>query len=163
MLEQVTLAQVAERAGVAVSTVSRALNAAASSVPISKATVERVREAAEELGYVPGAAGRMLRTGRSRTVGVLAWHPQAYLDVGQPGFVAEILSGVMTTAIERGYHVSLLTGWDAGSADPGPLADFGLADGVLLVDRDLEQDRRLFHVSAGGIVVVPKGMDLSDR
>ena len=27
---------------------------------------------------------------------------------------------------------------------------------------DVEKDRRLFNVSAGGIVVVPKGMDLSE-
>ena len=39
---------------------------------VSEATKRRVREAAEKMGYVPNAAGRMLHTGKTGS-GVLAW------------------------------------------------------------------------------------------
>ncbi len=59
---------VAQRAGVSVSTVSRALR----SVPgVSSATRKRVREAAEDLGYTVSPAASRLATGRTMTVAVV--------------------------------------------------------------------------------------------
>jgi LacI family transcriptional regulator len=65
----VTLAEIARRAGVHVSTVSRALSAEARGV--GSATTERIRLLAEELGYLPHPAAAELRTGRSGLLGVL--------------------------------------------------------------------------------------------
>ncbi|MFF9981729.1 LacI family DNA-binding transcriptional regulator [Streptomyces erythrochromogenes] len=62
-----TSADVARRAGVSRATVSYVLNNA-EAVRISEPTRRRVREAAEELGYVPHAAARSLRAGRTRIV-----------------------------------------------------------------------------------------------
>ncbi|MFJ5775562.1 LacI family DNA-binding transcriptional regulator [Streptomyces sp. NPDC093094] len=62
-----TSADVARLAGVSRATVSYVLNNT-SAVRISEPTRRRVREAAEELGYVPHAAARSLRAGHSRTV-----------------------------------------------------------------------------------------------
>ncbi|MFE1830903.1 LacI family DNA-binding transcriptional regulator [Streptomyces yangpuensis] len=62
-----TSADVARRAGVSRATVSYVLNNAAA-VRISEPTRRRVREAAEELGYVPHAAARSLRAGHTRIV-----------------------------------------------------------------------------------------------
>ncbi|MGW8066167.1 LacI family DNA-binding transcriptional regulator [Streptomyces ziwulingensis] len=62
-----TSADVARLAGVSRATVSYVLNNA-DAVRISEPTRRRVREAARELGYVPHAAARSLRAGRSRTV-----------------------------------------------------------------------------------------------
>ncbi|MFI0960090.1 LacI family DNA-binding transcriptional regulator [Streptomyces sp. NPDC021080] len=62
-----TSADVARLAGVSRATVSYVLNNA-SAVRISEPTRRRVREAAEELGYVPHAAARSLRAGHSRMV-----------------------------------------------------------------------------------------------
>ncbi|MFK8912120.1 LacI family DNA-binding transcriptional regulator [Streptomyces sp. YS-3] len=62
-----TSADVARLAGVSRATVSYVLNNT-SSVRISEPTRARVREAAEELGYVPHAAARSLRAGRTRIV-----------------------------------------------------------------------------------------------
>ncbi|MER6784850.1 LacI family DNA-binding transcriptional regulator [Streptomyces sp. NPDC000658] len=62
-----TSADVARLAGVSRATVSYVLNNA-SAVRISEPTRRRVREAAEELGYVPHAAARTLRAGHSRVV-----------------------------------------------------------------------------------------------
>ncbi|MBY6301386.1 LacI family DNA-binding transcriptional regulator [Streptomyces clavuligerus] len=62
-----TSADVARLAGVSRATVSYVLNNTAS-VRISEPTRRRVREAAEELGYVPHAAARSLRAGHTRMV-----------------------------------------------------------------------------------------------
>jgi LacI family transcriptional regulator len=70
MKARVTLSDVATRAGVHVTTASRALNPA-SRLLVNVATAQRVDRAAAELGYSPNALARGLRTQRSSTVGVL--------------------------------------------------------------------------------------------
>lgn len=65
-----TLKQVAERAGVHVTTASRALNPDTSSL-VNAATVRKVQAAARELRYRPNAIARGLKTARSMSVGVL--------------------------------------------------------------------------------------------
>ncbi|MCW5252050.1 LacI family DNA-binding transcriptional regulator [Streptomyces sp. SHP 1-2] len=67
--EPVTLSQIAKRAGVHVSTVSRAL--APKSAGVSNDTVQRVRAIAEEMGYRPDPAAASLRTRRSGVLGVI--------------------------------------------------------------------------------------------
>lgn len=62
-----TSADVARLAGVSRATVSYVLNNA-EAVRISEPTRRKVREAAEELGYVPHAAARSLRAGHTRIV-----------------------------------------------------------------------------------------------
>ncbi|MFD0265376.1 LacI family DNA-binding transcriptional regulator [Streptomyces sp. NPDC127106] len=62
-----TSADVARLAGVSRATVSYVLNNAAA-VRISEPTRRKVRQAAEELGYVPHAAARSLRAGHTRIV-----------------------------------------------------------------------------------------------
>ncbi|MFF2568509.1 LacI family DNA-binding transcriptional regulator [Streptomyces sp. NPDC058084] len=72
-----TSADVARLAGVSRATVSYVLNNTAA-VRISEPTRRRVREAAEELGYVPHAAARSLRAGHSRMVLL----PTAHVPIG---------------------------------------------------------------------------------
>lgn len=66
----VSIAAVAEHAGVSIATVSRVVNGVTNKT--SQATLARVREAVQELGYRPMGAGRSLRNRRSRLVAVLA-------------------------------------------------------------------------------------------
>lgn len=68
---RITASDVAKRAGVERSTVSRILNRAFDQHRYSEATVEAVREAAESLGYRPSSAGRALRLGRSMLIGLI--------------------------------------------------------------------------------------------
>ncbi|WP_424210844.1 LacI family DNA-binding transcriptional regulator [Streptomyces sp. BI20] len=72
-----TSADVARLAGVSRATVSYVLNNA-SAVRISEPTRRKVREAAEELGYVPHAAARTLRAGHTRIVLM----PTSHVPVG---------------------------------------------------------------------------------
>src|SRR5919204_3850167 len=74
-----TLGAVAKRAGVSVSTASRAFNEPGR---LSPATVERVVTAARDLGYQPNQAARTLATGRTGSIGLVV------PDVANPVFAA---------------------------------------------------------------------------
>lgn len=69
-----TLRDVAAVAGVSVPTVSKIVTGRFGNTRVAPATVERVRAAIEELGYVPNAIGRQLRERRTGQIGVLL-HP----------------------------------------------------------------------------------------
>ena len=70
---RVTSAQVAALAGVSQSAVSRVFTPGAS---VSPKTAEKVRAAAEQLGYRPNVLARAMITGRSRIIGLVV----AYLE-----------------------------------------------------------------------------------
>ncbi len=63
-----SLKDIAEKAGVSVRTVSRALR---NEGYVGEATRERITQVADELGYRPNLAARALRTGRSQEVAVV--------------------------------------------------------------------------------------------
>jgi DNA-binding LacI/PurR family transcriptional regulator len=76
----VTLKEVAVRAGVSRSAVSRTFTEGAS---VSAATRAKVEKAAAELGYAPNALASSLTTGRTKLVGLIAnnFHNPVILDV----------------------------------------------------------------------------------
>lgn len=90
-----TLRQIALECGVAVSTVSRALNG---HPHVNEETRQRIRETAERLGYRPSAAARALRGSGTRTVGVV-------LPDMMNAFYARTISMVQDQLEERGYSV----------------------------------------------------------
>ena len=85
-MANVTLKDVAERAGVNVSTASRALSPEKSSV-VAPATRRSVIEAAETLGYRTNLQASALRRGRTGIVGVIV------ADVSNP-FIGPVIRGV---------------------------------------------------------------------
>ncbi|RPI21557.1 MAG: LacI family transcriptional regulator, partial [Chloroflexota bacterium] len=99
-----TIKDIAKRAGVTHSTVSRALHG---SPLISQETADRIRKAALELGYQPSAAARSLKTNSTRVLGVVL------SSIDDP-FFSEILQGIEETAQTAGY--SLFIG--ASQRDP---------------------------------------------
>jgi DNA-binding LacI/PurR family transcriptional regulator len=91
-----TMADVATMAGVSRTLVSFILDGKPGA---SEETKRRVLAVAEELGYRPDSAARLLARGRSRTLGVL-------MDVQQL-FEAELVTGIYPAAEARGYEVLL--------------------------------------------------------
>jgi DNA-binding LacI/PurR family transcriptional regulator len=81
---RVTSYDVASVAGVSQSAVSRCFKPGAS---VSKATYQRVMQAARELDYIPNAAARSLCTRRSNLVAVILWEPAI---ISHPGIVTEL-------------------------------------------------------------------------
>jgi LacI family transcriptional regulator len=94
---QPTMKQVAEAAGVHVSTVSRALNPATCSMVVPS-VAGRVLKAAKTLGYRVDPVAASLRTGRSHLVGMLI--PDIATNVFAP-----ILSGAIERLSSAGYSV----------------------------------------------------------
>jgi len=88
---------VAERAGVSVTTVSHVIN---DTRPVSDALRERVFAAVDELGYQPNVLARSLRRGETHTIGMIV------PDSANP-FFAEVARGVEDTSFEQGYSVIL--------------------------------------------------------
>ncbi len=88
-----TIHDVAQRAGVAVSSVSRVLN---EHPDVSAAMRKRVLEAAQALGYSPDPVARSLRSGSTRTVGYVV------RDFENPLFL-ENIQGVEETLTKAGY------------------------------------------------------------
>ena len=98
------MAEVARRAGVSLSTVSRAL---AGSPLISEATRKAVRTAAEQLDYRVDAAGSSLRTGLTRTIGVVIPLSHAANQGFSDPFFLEILGAVADELSACGYNMLL--------------------------------------------------------
>ncbi|MFM8883654.1 MAG: LacI family DNA-binding transcriptional regulator [Solirubrobacterales bacterium] len=99
--ERVTINQVAEAAGVSITTVSHALNGKGR---ISEATRKRVARTATKMGYRPSASARSLAGGRSGIIGlsfaVISGQPGAF---GGFGFFNDLLHSATATALELGY------------------------------------------------------------
>ena len=90
----------AREAGVSQTTVSLVLRQAATR-RISARTERRVREAAERLGYRPNEAGRTLKAGSSRVIGLVV------PDVTDPYFTT-VMQGAEAEAWESNHVVGLL-------------------------------------------------------
>jgi DNA-binding LacI/PurR family transcriptional regulator len=95
ILEKITSVDVARRAGVSQSAVSRVFTPGASASP---KTAQKVRKAAEELGYRPNVLARAMITGRSRIIGLVV----AYLENQFYPLALERLSRAFQ---DRGYHI----------------------------------------------------------
>jgi DNA-binding LacI/PurR family transcriptional regulator len=91
----VTIKDIAKVAGVAHSTVSRALR---EHPAIAPDTITRIKEHAEKLGYVPSAVARGLKTNRSNALGVIVSR------IDDP-FFSEILQALDDEAHAAGYSL----------------------------------------------------------
>lgn len=91
----VTIKQIAEHVGVSPATVSRVLSGRGAHL-ISEATRQRVRQAAEELGYHPNLAARSLVTGRTGIVTL--WMSELFTS-----FHARVVQLVEDQLHQRGY------------------------------------------------------------
>jgi DNA-binding LacI/PurR family transcriptional regulator len=91
----VTIKDIARAAGVSHPTVSRALN---NHPGISITTRERIKKLAEQMGYVPNATARGLKTSRTRALGVIL------RQIDDP-FWSEVLDGVDSVLHPAGYSL----------------------------------------------------------
>ena len=96
-----TMIHVAEQAGVAVSTVGRALGGYGY---VSEPTRARIARAAEQLGYSPNGLARSMRSGSTGSIGFVG------ADIANP-FFAQAMRGVCDIAREGGYE-AILTNTD---------------------------------------------------
>ena len=107
-IKRPTQSDVARLAGVSRATVSYVLNELSDDrVPISEETRKRVLAAADELGYEPDASAQALRSGHTKTIGLII------PDIHNPHFW-QTADGVEQELRAPGYHLLL------SSADLSP-------------------------------------------
>jgi LacI family transcriptional regulator len=108
----VTLKDIAKECKVSFSTVSKALKG---SREISEETIQLIQKKAAEMGYHPNLAARTLRTNRTNNIGVI------FEDKTKAGFqhqyFAKIISGLQTTAQEKGYDITFTSQDESANYD----------------------------------------------
>lgn len=148
----VTIKDVAKRAQVSVSTVSHALN---SNRPVKEETRERILKAIEELGYEPNKSAQILRSGSSRTIGlVMAANIHTYSDP----FFAVFTSMLADTLVGSNYDLLLSHSMHEifEEARYEKLIQNGQVDGFIVLDPMLA-DQRLTFLSKRDIPFVVLG------
>jgi len=93
-----TIKEVAQLAGVSVATVSRVL--CESDYPVSAQLKEKVKDAAQTLGYVPNAVAKSLRKANYKDIGVVI------PNITNP-FYVQALHGINEILAEKGYSLIL--------------------------------------------------------
>ena len=122
---KVTSIDVARKAGVSQSAVSRFFTPGAS---VSEKMAEKIRVAADELGYRPNVLARSLITGRSRIIGLVVY----YLE---NQFYPEAVEKLSIALQENGYHVLLfMASATVGDVEPvvQEILDYQV-DGIIMV------------------------------
>ena len=92
-----TIKDVAHSAGVSTATVSHVFN---NTRYVSSEIVDRVKKAADELGYIPNNLAKSLRSNESKKIGLLVPNISNYFSV-------DIISDINEVLSEKGYQVIL--------------------------------------------------------
>lgn len=131
-----TLKEIAARCGCSVATVSKALNAMPD---IGPETAERIRAVANEMGYIPNAAARTLKTNRSRTIGLLLFLRGE--TVWNHDHFSRVAAGIQQEVEAAGYDLTPVT-----CGDGTPLTSHYLEyckhrsyDGIIVMSGDLHE------------------------
>ena len=129
----ITARDVARRADVSLSTVSRAIRGSGYVAPVVK---ERILEAASDLGYVPSAAARNLKLRSGSVVGVIV------SDL-RNSFYADVAHGAGLSARQANHTMML-------------------ADDQGLAATELEVARSMVAWNVAGVVVAPLGPQVTE-
>jgi DNA-binding LacI/PurR family transcriptional regulator len=136
----VTLRDVAQKAGCAISTASDVLNRKHRMFPISSNTQNRVFSAAEELGYHPNLLAKSLRRQKSNNIGIIA---SSRLREMNDLFMADIMSGVGATLDDSDYNMIIYGGYEDIKRRIISAANSKTIDGLLYLIHTSTYD--LFH------------------
>ena len=137
-IDKVNIFEVAERAGVSKSTVSRALN---NHYGVSQKSKEKVWKAIEDLKYRPNLFARYLRTNANKRIGLLFSSEMSDSSILQQINIGK-LGGIMNKAKEHGFDITIFT---EDLSDPSGLNEViqekGLS-GILLLN---PVDKKVLH------------------
>lgn len=142
----VTIAQIAERTGVSVATVSNVLRDRGK---VGKETRERILALAKELGYRPNLNARALVQGRAQTIALVA------SSIANP-FYPEFAQAVETAVRKLGYFLIICNTNDDPEQEKAYLdaVSGSLAHGILVMNADFVQLDALLDMHRRGIPVV---------
>ncbi|MEG1776510.1 MAG: LacI family DNA-binding transcriptional regulator [Clostridia bacterium] len=143
--KRVTLQDIAQHTGYTVNTVSRALK---NKSDISRATCERIQAVAAELGYVRNVMASALRSGRTKTLGVIVG------GMANP-FYSIMTDELQDEAMARGYSLVILCSRDQPELEMQAVetAISRQVDGILLFPCTASQ-RSIERMKAAGVPFV---------
>lgn len=127
----VTIRTIAEKCGLSVAAVSKALNGKSG---ISPERAEFVKQTARELGYLPNAAAQILKTNRSHNVGILYENRLAH------EFFSVILEAIRDELETNGYDITLLSSQTWNNSSVYEHAKYRQCDGVIIVQGGTDPD-----------------------
>lgn len=149
----VTLRDIADRVGVSVSAVSMALQ---DHPRIGAATKSRVRQAADELGYVTNAAGRALRANHIGAVALIV--PNTSQHVFGHTYFMHVITGVNDAVNQRDLQLILSTNPDElhGEVAYDRVMRAGWVDGAIVTSAAAD-DPGIVNLVSNGMPVVLLG------
>ena len=155
--ERAKITDIAQAAGVSISTVSRVLN---QTVPVAPETAGRVWSAVNQLGYTPNSAARRLASRRANTIGLA-------LPEISGVFFPPMLRGIERCVNQHGFDLLI---YSAGHIDHAagphrrPLGEHN-TDGLLVFTTSLSDDELAWFYHRGFPVVLlhrsaPPGLEI---
>jgi LacI family transcriptional regulator len=133
----VTIRDVAKKAGVSVATVSRVFND--SDLVVAK-TEDRIKRIALELNYIPSGSARSLSIRKTETIGLLL--PDLYGD-----FFSEIIRGADSAARSAKYHLIVSSSHsNTSELDAAVKTLSGKVDGMIIMSPHLDSSTYLRSV-----------------
>ncbi|MBN1895171.1 LacI family DNA-binding transcriptional regulator [bacterium] len=128
----ITIQDIALKAGVSITTVSRVLNGKIKKYRINEKTAERIIRTAKELHYRPNILARSLRLKKTKTIGLVI------PDISNP-FFAYVTKSIQTTAYQAGYSLVVV------NTDEN-------------INTEIEQIELLRSKGVDGFVIMPVGI-----
>lgn len=137
----VSLKDIAASAGVSVATVSKALR---NQGDIGEDTKKKIKDIAAELGYMPNAAARSLKTKHSNNIGVLYKEETGYGLKHE--YFAGVLQGFKNQAEQLGYDITFINTNENASKQDG--------DGEGVVNDNMSYLEHCRYRNFDGVVIV---------
>lgn len=151
------MADVARLAGVAISTVSRAL---ANPGRVNEKTRAKINAAARQLGYTPNAMARGLRVGKSNIIMIIL---PGSLYYGASQIIPQVLQSINKSLIQGGYNL-MIANLDRDEISERHILDLafgGSVRGAIILSSKLpEVDGR--SLANSGLPIVSMLLDMSD-
>lgn len=148
-----TIKDVAKSAGVAVSTVSYALNG---SSKVSEETRNKVLKAAEELNYIPNSFAQNLKKSKKDLI--------ALIVLGINGPVHDkLIMGIQDVAVMFGYNLIIFCEANSQSAASYSFLKENIVDGAIIMSSNIT-DKEVLELSSTGLplVLLDRKLDSSD-
>lgn len=135
----VSIKDIANKAGVSISTVSYALNG---NPKVTEETSSKILAIARELNYVPNAAARSLKKQETRIIGL-------FLTDYSGAFYGQLLQGVQEALSAKGYELIVCSGKQSHRFLPERMID-----GAIVLDATFSSEELLQYANRGHKLVV---------
>lgn len=153
--DRVTIADVAERAGVSAATVGRVVGGYGS---VSNKTRDKILSAIDELGYTPNVVAQGLRSRRTKTIAVV-------IGSISNSFFANMVNAIENEAEEYGYNVIICNTHEDPEQEMKQIVNLQtrMIDGIILSSSwpvgDFDKERSSVYYSGVPIVMVDRRVE----